>query len=216
MANLVRIYALDNSQWQVETLISTLKGLTEQLSPCLGQPFNVDFINGNVIDDQYINWVNSTIQLCIENRIQANSSVLAMLMAIAQGGHNYSLNSIDHYFGGNFLGITRQALESGQASASQWNYVKGKHVYGVSSGFCLSSPVWHGEAIGENLAIVKNNYLQNAYHEFLHLFGVSEGYDESTTGPLSGCESCWMNYGAKGTGLCDAHLGELQTYLKKG
>jgi hypothetical protein len=88
-------------------------------------------------------------------------------------------------------------------------------------GLRLRPPNEHlwGAAYGQwpsGVAVEMEGHRDLVFHEFLHLFGVSEGYDENTK-PLSGCEDCWMQYDARqGNGLCAVHLGELRAFQSKG
>ena len=64
------------------------------------------------------------------------------------------------------------------------------------------------------LAMEITGHTQSQYHEFLHLFGVSEGYDEHSCDTLPGCESCWMQYqSTNGSELCARHVAELRDFL---
>jgi hypothetical protein len=57
-------------------------------------------------------------------------------------------------------------------------------------------------------------YRESVYHEVLHEFGASEGYDEDSKKTLVGCEGCWMQFkGTSGSGLCPRHLGEAKQFL---
>ncbi len=55
---------------------------------------------------------------------------------------------------------------------------------------------------------------ESVFHECLHIFGVSEGYDTDSRTTRPGCESCWMQWQAThGSGLCDAHRTELRDFM---
>ena len=63
-----------------------------------------------------------------------------------------------------------------------------------------------------NLVVLIKDYAEIIFHEFLHLFGVSDGYHDEfpdkRTNP--GCEQCWMQWEpCKGYKLCDSHSDEL-------
>lgn len=74
--------------------------------------------------------------------------------------------------------------------------------------------VSHGE-YPFSVAVDTTGYKESIFHEFLHQFGVSEGYDINTKAPLKGCEKCWMQWEAvKGRGLCKKHRNELIGCLK--
>jgi hypothetical protein len=77
-------------------------------------------------------------------------------------------------------------------------------------------PPWGGCVLEYpfSVAVETTGRRESICHEFLHQFGVSEGYDELTLLPLPGCESCWMQYDSTlGSGLCSRHLTELRTFL---
>lgn len=66
------------------------------------------------------------------------------------------------------------------------------------------------------VALETTGYEESIYHEFLHMLGVSEGYDELTKNTLKGCENCWMQWNAtKGNSLCQRHVDELKQFIKK-
>lgn len=58
-------------------------------------------------------------------------------------------------------------------------------------------------------------YREVVYHELLHLFGVSEGYDDASKQLIRNCNpSCWMQYEPiKGSTLCEFHRAELNSFV---
>ena len=66
-----------------------------------------------------------------------------------------------------------------------------------------------------NVALETIGYKESIFHEFLHQFGVSEGYDFSKA-TSKGCENCWMQYNTtNGNGLCEKHQMELKRFIQK-
>jgi|SRR6185295_6936636 len=67
------------------------------------------------------------------------------------------------------------------------------------------------------VAVDATGYMESIFHEFLHIFGVEEGYQKETKVTDRGCEDCWMQYDAtRGSGLCATHLGELKAFIAEG
>lgn len=63
------------------------------------------------------------------------------------------------------------------------------------------------------ISIDTTSYRESIFHEFLHLFGVNDGYDADTKETICDDE-CWMQWNAKrGSRLCEKHLGELREFI---
>ena len=72
------------------------------------------------------------------------------------------------------------------------------------------------EKYPDAIAVETTGKKESLFHEFLHIFGVGEGYDDETKKTLYGCESCWMQYVAtKGNGFCKRHQKELIDLLNR-
>lgn len=69
----------------------------------------------------------------------------------------------------------------------------------------------------ESTTVETTGHPGSIWHESLHIFGVSDGYDEETKETLPGCEDCWMQYkSTKGRGLCEKHFNELKRFFSEG
>ena len=65
------------------------------------------------------------------------------------------------------------------------------------------------------ISVDTTGYREVIIHEFLHLFGISEGYDERSK--KNTCEpDCLMQWNAtNGNRLCKKHLNEIKKFIKK-
>jgi hypothetical protein len=87
-------------------------------------------------------------------------------------------------------------------------------------GRALTNPVNAGETSGMGLisavSLETSERKELIFHEFLHIFFVSDGYDEDTLITIPGCEKCWMQYdphGQNANSLCEKHKSELIGFL---
>ncbi|MFH1011178.1 MAG: hypothetical protein V1784_08090 [bacterium] len=112
-------------------------------------------------------------------------------------------------------------VEEARSHSEEWRPAIGLQVHMLEDHRFLGPEDAHGTAClfqaceACRTALVAEEYPKIIYHEFLHLFGVGEGYDEEYK-PKSGCEKCWMQYEARdGNDLCKTHLKELRDFFER-
>lgn len=126
------------------------------------------------------------------------------------------LLTIKSMIGSDFQSLEPFLLEAQKNSESSRQAV-GPQFFSLE-GISLKEGPW-GACCGNyplSVAAETTGQRESIFHEFLHLFTVTEGYHKKLKTPLRGCENCWMQWAAvNGRELCGRHRHELIMFLQK-
>jgi len=141
----------------------------------------------------YLNWIinapNKNTLLTIESLAESDFKFLKPFLLEAQNESESWRSAI----GTQFFSLQDMSLKPCQGP---WGASQGKYPFTV--------------------AVETKGYEESIFHEFLHQFGVSEGYHPDMKTTLKGCENCWMQWEAvRGRELCKRHRNELTEFLDK-
>jgi hypothetical protein len=226
----VKVFSFPESKERIEIAMESITGLTKKLR---SRKYEIDLsISFENVHEQYptfSEFLRRFYETCKEHHIfldrNGQSAPLRILSLFdwvirVPGADVRDVLSIDASGKEHFI---QPLVEEARSHSEEWRPAIGLQVHMLQDDSLLGDPGPHGCAWivttpkEFRTALVRRKYSEIIYHEFLHLFGVSEGYGEPTKkGTLPGCEKCWMQYEASdGTGLCQKHQDELRDFLER-
>ena len=143
---------------------------------------------------------------------------LSCLNWIIKEPNKNTLSCIKKILVGSDFEFLRPFLLESQNNSESWRPTIGAQFFALQGLSLKPGQGPWGSSYGEypfTVAVETTGYRESIFHEFLHQFGVSEGYDVDTKITLKGCENCWMQWEAvKGRELCKRHRNELTIFLQ--
>jgi len=162
-------------------------------------------------------YLRETIAFCVQAKGRLDSLWLATIIHVVKYPTADSLQVARMNVGTEGEFLAQRFADAAERSASMGEPPKALFVALRDASLSVGPSMW-GECRGRyplTVALETTGQRESVFHECLHQFGVSEGYDLSTKKPLPGCESCWMQYeGTRGNNLCVRHTSELDSFLK--
>jgi hypothetical protein len=160
-------------------------------------------------------YLRETIDFCVQTKGHLASLWLLNIIHVVKCPTDVQIARTNVGTEGEFL--AQRFADAAERSASMGEPPNALFVALRDAAVSVGPSMW-GECRGTyplTVALETRGYRESVFHECLHQFGVSEGYDLSTKKPLPGCESCWMQYvGTCGNNLCSRHTSELHSFLK--
>lgn len=224
----VKVFTYPESREQASIAIESINELSNLLSWKCGIDLSITVENGHDRYSTFSEFLKRLHDTCIEYDISPIATVLMHIDCIIREPSAYGGTPLTYWpppLGGKNAEFLQPFVEESRNRSKQWQPASGIQVHILQCTQLLSEQDGrHGEAEvakdpkQSRIAILRKTYPEIIYHEFLHLFGVQDGYDRSKPKkpPLPGCESCWMQWEAiNGKGLCQKHQDALREFLLK-
>ena len=231
----VKVFSFPECPKRIEIAIKSIDGLTKKLRSCKYKiDLSISFENVHEQYPDFSDFLRRFYETCKRLKIfstpDGDPFALRMLdyfwPIIRDPGTNVR-NNLPLYMSPEKEEFVQPFVDEARSHSEEWRPAIGLQVHMLEDPCLLGllgSGGWGVAPIAKacedcRIALVIKEYPQIIYHEFLHLFGVGEGYDKTTkaTLPEPDCDkSCWMQYEvSKGTGLCQNHQDELRDFLKR-
>ncbi|MEW6129747.1 MAG: hypothetical protein AB1757_22095 [Acidobacteriota bacterium] len=173
----------------------------------------IQFVN---LKEQYPTW-STIINRVIDNSLKTKGFISSKFISTLVSVSNYTRDVAFSFIDQETIFLKPLIKEIMDTSIGTHEIPKAIFISAPDLPLSIGKGMW-GECIGVYpgaVAIEVSEYKESIFHECLHIFGVSEGYDENTKDTYPDCVNCWMQYEAiHGSGLCQKHLNELQKFLK--
>lgn len=206
----------ENSKRHTST-IKHLNSLIEIVNSEYKINFPVRLINGHLKHHSLSQFFIRFFDFCKKTWNDVDIRWLTYINGIIENPVPDVLLAIRSMLGSNFRLLKPFLLEA-QKNSENYRPAVGLQFFSLE-GITLKEGPW-GACCGDHyplrVAAETTGYRESIFHEFLHLFSVTEGYNKNSKNTLRGCKNCWMQWAAvNGRDLCKRHRGELIIFLQK-
>lgn len=199
---------------------SAIKAL-ETLIDILNSKYRIEFYievrDGHIAFPQFSRFLVKFLDSCKATYNYIDIEWLSNLNWIINAPNKDTLSIIEKWTGSNFKFLIPFLLEA-QDNSENWRSAIGAQFFALNGLNLKPGQGPWGTAHDKypfSVAIETTGYKESIFHEFLHQFGVSEGYNPVTKATLKGCENCWMQWEAtRGNELCERHRAELSNFIQ--
>jgi hypothetical protein len=206
----VKVYSYPRNSGVSKHTIITIQKLLDDLCKEIPQLKTVEVVDGDSSFGEYSQFLNGFLCDCKGKRGYVDIQWLLVIQTIIISSVSVGIWE-DYEFLRPHLDKASKKDDWKEACNGQFlslrslSLKKGQGPWGASVGIYPKSTT-----------VETTGYPESIWHEFLHPFGVSDGYDENTKETLPGCEDCWMQYNStRGKGLCRDHLYELKGFFEE-
>jgi len=213
----VSIFSYPENRKRRRLTIKVLETLIDIINSKYGIEFCIEVKDGHNAFPEFSCFLMKFFESCKRTYTYLDVKWLSYLNWIINIPDNDTLSSIKRLVGqdSEFL---RPFLLEAKEYAEDWRPAIGAQFFALQDLQLKPGQGPWGTSQGEypfSIAAETTGYKESIFHEFLHQFGVSEGYDRATKAPLKDCENCWMQWEAtRGNELCIKHRGELASFIR--
>lgn len=219
----MKVFSFPESPERIKDAMQAIVTLTNHLSSIYGIELLISFENLHQQYPVFSEFLTRFYRTCMKYEVFSNDDggsspigLLALCFLVIRDPHADARNLLGIFARGkeDFL---QPLVDEARNRSHEWRSVIGLQVHMLRDARLLGDRAkdGHGIAVEDyRIALLIRNYPEIIYHEFLHLFGVSDGYNETTKATCPGCESCWMQWEPScGKGLCQKHQQQLREFL---
>jgi hypothetical protein len=212
------VFAYPENEKLRSSTISILKSLIKILDSDYKIIFPVIIEDGHIVHPSFSHFIASFLAACSQTYKCVDVEWLYWINGMIKDPTDDFLHLFKSKFNLDFHFLEPFILKA-KKEAKDWVHAVGAQFF-VLRGLPLKPGigVW-GVVQGDfpfSVAIEITGNKESIFHEFLHQFGVSDGYEQASKSTLEGCNECWMQWQAtKGKGLCKKHQDELHLFINR-
>jgi hypothetical protein len=222
----VKLFSFPESPERIEVARKSITGLTEELGSRYEIDLSISFENLHKRYPTFSAFLGRFYEKCKKHKIILNPEgsfcplhILEILYRLIREPLSYEPAKNRDYlsiFARGKEELLQPLIDEARIYSAEWRTATGLQLHMLDETFVLPEGA-HGVASEDaRIALLIKKYPEIIYHEFFHLFGVRDGYNEVTKATVPGCEKCWMQWEpCYGNGLCETHLKELRGFLER-
>jgi len=216
---MISVFSYPEHSRRRASAIETISSLLEILDSNYGIRLPLKVVDGHAAHCPFSRFMMEFLRSCEKTYNHVDIHWLYHLNWIIKVPSQDILSGIRSLSGPDFQFLEPFLLEA-QDNSESWRPAVGAQFFAIKRiGLKPGQGPW-GANLGKyedpySVAIETTGCRESIFHEFLHQFGVSEGYNKDDTTTCRGCENCWMQREAtRGKELCKRHQGELASFLQ--
>lgn len=205
-----------------QRLTKAIKYLTE-LKKIVLVNYNIKLqlkiVNGNLGHRAYSQFISDILSNCEYNKYDLDCCWLYYINSVIKFPTNSTINSIRNLLNKRDDKFLKPYLDKAKKNSKKLFSSVGVNFFLICNIKLREDQGPWGVCMGTypfGVAIETTGLRESIFHEFLHLFGLDDGYDNLTKKSLLNCKNCWMQWEAiRGSGLCKNHVFELSQFINK-